>query len=209
MNKVIIFICVIFLSNSICSQNYRMRKNEFGVNIFTAYDFDKFSIINRHQLYVKNLPINMGFGLSFERILTKNYYIKAKICHWQPYLDKPILEYESIIYKDANFFGLGLGKRMTEGKLIRTKINSQLIFRRGYLQSYAGSHHLFTHYYNDLGISLAGDGQIKITRFLAFNLSAEYIFYFIKEDHETRYIDKKAFVPRHSIMLHSGISVLF
>ena len=78
MNKVIIFICVIFLSNSICSQNYRMRKNEFGVNIFTAYDFDKFSILNSNKLYNKNIPFNEGIGFSYDRLLKSKYYLKRR-----------------------------------------------------------------------------------------------------------------------------------
>ncbi len=206
MVKALLIALILGGSNFVFSQN-RVHKNELSICIFTYYDFDKFPFFNSNKTFHKTLPFNDGYAISFERLQNK-YFIKANIGFWN--VDIPFPKYESIVQKEAGFFALGFGRKIKENKIIRVKLNSQLLFRSGLLTSYAGYYDLVdSHFYRDFGISIAGEGQIRITKFLNYNLSSGYVFYFRKYDHEFSYFGHKPFVTRHSLMLNSGFSIRF
>lgn len=89
-------------------------------------------------------------------------------------------------------------------------LNSQLVFRKGHLNSISGGgSDWLTHRYFDFGLSLGSSIHLKISRFLSFSTSANYVFYFIKKDKEERVFFDSPFVTRHSLMLNTGFTFRF
>ena len=149
MTKILSLLTLLFLSKILTGQSERMRNNEFGIHLFTAYDFDQFSIINRHKLNPENIPVNIGIGLSYNRLLKNNFLIIFNFYNWTPFTYPPKPTTQSILKKYAFIWKLGMGKRYYLNKSFNLDLNSQLVFRKGYLIS--SGHHWLDHRYFDFG----------------------------------------------------------